>query len=263
MNSADLTLDITRLKAKPRSPWTMAIQQLRLNRGAVIGLFTFLLVILVALLAAQIAPYDPILTSPIDYLQPPSWTHLFGTDSYGRDIFSRTLFGGRISLMVGLVSVLIAASGGVVLGLLAGYTGGLVDGVIMRFMDVLLSFPGILLALGIVALLGPGISNVVIAVGITGSLPPPLAALAVTLFDSSTAMPPRAMTYPFFRSPPPDRPYGRPPSPQGGGKVPSGTTHNTGARVIWRRRPRWRPADRPIDGSPSRQPTWPAAPPRR
>jgi len=92
--------------------------------------------------------------------------HLMGTDEIGRDILSRIIYGSRISLRVGLISVGIAAVGGVVLGLIAGYFGGAVDTVIMRVMDVLLAFPGILLSIAIVAILGPGINNVMIAVGI-------------------------------------------------------------------------------------------------
>src|SRR5690606_9225696 len=98
--------------------------------------------------------------------QPPSMQHLMGTDEIGRDILSRIIYGSRISLRVGLISVGIAAVGGVVLGLIAGYFGGAVDTVIMRVMDVLLAFPGILLSIAIVAILGPGINNVMIAVGI-------------------------------------------------------------------------------------------------
>jgi peptide/nickel transport system permease protein len=155
-------------RAKPRSPRAIAIQQLRRNRGAVAGLIVCTIIVLASVFAPQIAPYDPLLISPQDYLQPPSPAHWFGTDSYGRDVFSRTLYGGRISLSVGLFSVVIAAVIGVVLGLLAGYLGSIVDGTIMRFIDMLMAFPGLLLALGVVALLGPGITNVIIAVGISG-----------------------------------------------------------------------------------------------
>ena len=152
----------------PRSPWLLAANQLRCNRGALIGLAVFLLLLVLTLLSPFITPYDPLKMSAVDYLKPPSTAHPFGTDRFGRDILSRTLAGGRISLAVGLVSVVIAALGGTVLGAVAGYFGGLTDGAIMRFVDMLLAFPGLLLALGIVALLGPGINNVILAVGISG-----------------------------------------------------------------------------------------------
>jgi glutathione transport system permease protein len=96
----------------------------------------------------------------------PSAAHWLGTDSYGRDIFSRIIWGGRISLSVGFISVAIGGAVGVVLGLLAGYLGGWVDSLIMRFSDVLLAFPGILLAIGVVAVLGPGVVNVIYAVAV-------------------------------------------------------------------------------------------------
>ena len=160
--------DRLRAGARPRSPWAIGLQQLRRNRGALIGLAVFALIILLAIFAKQLAPYDPVLISAVDYLKAPGGAHLLGTDEYGRDVFSRTLYGGRISLQVGVISVLIAGIIGIVLGLIAGYFGGLVDGAIMRFIDMLLAFPGILLALGVVALLGPGMSNVMIAVGISG-----------------------------------------------------------------------------------------------
>ncbi|MCX6033114.1 MAG: ABC transporter permease [Chloroflexi bacterium] len=153
---------------RPRSPWQVAAGQLRRNRGAIVGLAAFVLILGLTLLSPLITPYDPVKMSASDYLKAPSLAHLFGTDRFGRDILSRTLAGGRISLAVGLVSVVIAAVGGALLGAVAGYFGGLVDGAIMRFVDVLLSFPGLLLALGIVALLGPGINNVILAVGISG-----------------------------------------------------------------------------------------------
>lgn len=154
--------------AKPRSPWAIATFQLRQNKGAIIGMAVFILIILCSLFAEQLAPYDPIEIAPVDYLQAPSATHWFGTDSYGRDVLSRTLYGGRISLRVGLLSVVFAGIIGVFLGLTAGFYGGLVDAVIMRFIDMLMAFPGLLLALGVVAFLGSGITNLIIAVGISG-----------------------------------------------------------------------------------------------
>ena len=96
----------------------------------------------------------------------PSWQHLCGTDTFGRDIFSRILWGGRISLTVGFVSVALGGVVGVALGLVSGFFGGVVDSLIMRVMDVLLAFPGILLAIGVVALLGPGIDNVIYAIAV-------------------------------------------------------------------------------------------------
>ncbi|NLE58109.1 MAG: ABC transporter permease, partial [Planctomycetes bacterium] len=140
----------------------------RRNKGAMVGLVVFVLIVLSALLAPFLAPYDPLLINPVDYLQAPGQAHLFGTDSYGRDVFSRALYGGRVSLRVGLLSVVIAMVLGTVLGLIAGYAGGVLDNIIMRFVDMLLAFPGLLLALGVVALLGPGLDNVIIAVGISG-----------------------------------------------------------------------------------------------
>lgn len=156
------------VEVKPRSPWRIAYRQLRRNRGAIAGLIVFILIVLSSILAQRLAPYDPLLISPQDYLQPPSRSHWLGTDSYGRDVLSRVLHGGRVSLTVGFASVLIASALGVLLGLIAGYYGGRVDGAIMRFVDMLLAFPGLLLALGVVALLGPGLANVIVAVGISG-----------------------------------------------------------------------------------------------
>jgi ABC-type dipeptide/oligopeptide/nickel transport system permease subunit len=123
-------------------------------------------VMLASLLAPLLAPYDPIKTSQRTSLEAPSPALLMGTDRFGRDILTRVLWGGRQSLPVGFVSVLIATIIGVALGLIAGYYGGAVDGVIMRVMDMLLAFPGILLALAIVAILGGSLLNLMIAVGI-------------------------------------------------------------------------------------------------
>lgn len=123
--------------------------------------------IVIALAAPWVAPYDPYKSDFRSPLKPPSQEHLFGTDDNGRDLFSRVIYGTRISLRVGLISVAIGGGIGIALGILAGYRGGLVDNTIMRLMDLLLAFPGILLALAIIAILGPGLFNVMIAVGIS------------------------------------------------------------------------------------------------
>ena len=144
------------------------VRSFRRNPGALLGLALLLVLVALALLAPAIAPYNPIKQSVAEVLEPPSRAHWFGTDQYGRDILSRVLIGARLSLRVGLVSVAIAAACGSVLGLLAGYYGGLADTVIMRIIDVKLAFPGILLAMAIVAVLGPSLVNLMIAVGIGG-----------------------------------------------------------------------------------------------
>jgi peptide/nickel transport system permease protein len=122
--------------------------------------------VLAALGAPLISPYDPIKASQRTSLEAPSAAHPMGTDRFGRDILSRVLWGGQLSLPVGFVSVLIAAVFGISLGLLAGYHGGRIDAVIMRTVDLMLAFPGILLALAIVAILGSSLLNLMIAVGI-------------------------------------------------------------------------------------------------
>ncbi len=135
------------------------------NRGATVGLIILLVLICMAVAAPLLAPYDPFEISE-NLMEPPSGDHLMGTDPLGRDLMSMIIFGSRISLQVGLIAVGIATVVGTVFGLVAGYMEGWVDNVIMRFMDILLAFPGILLALVIIAVLGSGLFNVMIALGI-------------------------------------------------------------------------------------------------
>jgi len=127
-----------------------------------------LLIIVAAIAAPLIAPFDPSAPDYNNVLAGPSLAHLFGTDSYGRDILSRVIWGGRISLSVGFISVIVGGVVGVALGLVSGFFGGWVDSLIMRGADVLFAFPGLLLALAVVAVLGPGISNVIWATAVFG-----------------------------------------------------------------------------------------------
>lgn len=127
------------------------------------ALLVILAVVLVAILAPVIAPFDPITQSREAFLQGPSSQHLMGTDDLGRDIFSRIVFGSRISLIVGFVTVIISITLGVLIGMISGYFGGIVDMVIQRIMDAIMSIPALILALFIAALLGPAIQNVIIA----------------------------------------------------------------------------------------------------
>ena len=136
------------------------------NRSATLGLALVALIVIVALIGPALAPYNPLIPSPLDRLKGPSSAHFFGTDSLGRDILSRVIYGSRISLAIGLISVTISLVPGTLLGLLAGYFGGKLDSLIMRLMDVLLAFPAILLAIFITAILGPSLPNTMIAVGI-------------------------------------------------------------------------------------------------
>lgn len=149
--------------ATPRS--RKVFWRLLRHKSAVIGLVILTILVAMALFAPLIAPYDPIKISR-DVMQAPSQSHLMGTDNLGRDVFSRVVFGARISLQMGFIAVAIAASIGTLIGLIAGTYGGLVDGVFMRFIDALMALPGILLALTVAATLGPGLYNAMIAVGV-------------------------------------------------------------------------------------------------
>ncbi len=137
------------------------------NRPAVLGLSIILVLMLVAIFAPFIAPFDPILTDLGNRLQPMSANHFFGTDEVGRDIFSRIIFGSRLTLyVVGLVAV-IAPPVGLAIGTISGYLGGKIDTLLMRITDIFLAFPKLILALALVAALGPGIENAVIAIAVT------------------------------------------------------------------------------------------------
>jgi glutathione transport system permease protein len=150
-----------------RTPWFEFWRKFRKQPVALVaGGFVIALVVL-AIVAPWIVPYDAETFFDYDQLNaPPSWQHLFGVDSLGRDILSRILMGARISLAAGFISVAVGALFGTVLGLVAGYYEGWWDRIIMRLCDVLFAFPGILLAIGIVAILGGGMANVIIAVAI-------------------------------------------------------------------------------------------------
>ncbi len=142
------------------------LRRFRKQRPALYALGFLVLLALGALFAPWVAPYDPLTQNLDRVLESPSWDHWFGTDELGRDVASRTLFAARISLMAAFQAVLIALVIGVPPGLLAGLAGGWVDNLIMRFTDALMAFPPLILAVAIVAALGPSLTNAMIAVGI-------------------------------------------------------------------------------------------------
>ncbi|WVT73872.1 ABC transporter permease subunit [Sinorhizobium chiapasense] len=142
------------------------------NRGAVIGLVFFLFLVLLAVFAPWIAPHDPVAQYRDAVLVPPVWQeagradYLLGTDAVGRDMLSRLIYGTRFSLFVGVIVTTLSLVGGIALGVIAGYFRGWVDTVIMRVMDIILAFPSLLLALVLVAVLGPGLVNAMIAIAL-------------------------------------------------------------------------------------------------
>ena len=159
--------------ARPRqigssSPWLQAWARLRRSNLAMVGAALVLIVGLAALFAPWLAPYDPANIELRQRLQAPSAEHWLGTDDLGRDVFSRLLYGARVSMIVGVTVVLIRALIGVTIGIIAGYYAGRVDAILMRVTDVFIAFPGILLALAIMAIWGTGLDRVVIALSVAG-----------------------------------------------------------------------------------------------
>jgi peptide/nickel transport system permease protein len=146
-------------------------QALRKNRLSWVGVALLVLIVGVALLAPWIAPHDPLQQNIAYRLDPPSSDYWLGTDSYGRDVLSRLMYGARISLLVGFVSILIAMVVGSALGILAGYVGGFIDQLVMGLVDVLLSFPALLLGLMVAAMLGANLHNLIIAIALTEIAP--------------------------------------------------------------------------------------------
>lgn len=149
-----------------RGLWGDAVRRLARNRPALLGLVFITVFVLAALLAPTIAPYGPLEGSLAQRLQPPSQAHVMGTDSQGRDEYSRVLFGAQVSLVAGVGSVVMGVLIGGTIGALAGGVGGKLDALLMRVVDVMLAVPGILLAIGIVAFLGRGLPQILFAVAI-------------------------------------------------------------------------------------------------
>ncbi|MFZ4614592.1 MAG: ABC transporter permease [Rectinemataceae bacterium] len=162
MSAAGTPMDVP--KGKPSG---LARNSLARNPLALLSLAGFLLLVLSAILAPLLSPYNPTDMNYDAILSPPDAAHPFGTDDLGRDVLSRVLWGGRESLRVGILAILIAGTVSINLGLVSGYLGGWVDNLIMRIMDVFLAFPHILLVISIVAILGPGLTTVLIALGVS------------------------------------------------------------------------------------------------
>jgi peptide/nickel transport system permease protein len=169
---SDIAVDEISLRAEAittpvRSPWAVIIRRLIRHRSAQMGLALVLFVVLIAVLAPIVAPYDATIDSnPVARLKPPSAAHWFGTDSLGRDVALRIAHGARVSLSVGVVSVVLALIVGTLIGLLAGMATSRIDNLLMRLMDILMAFPDLLLAIAIVAMRGPGLGNTLLAISI-------------------------------------------------------------------------------------------------
>ncbi|HXH12141.1 MAG TPA: ABC transporter permease [Alphaproteobacteria bacterium] len=141
------------------------------NKGAVFGLGVFLAIVCMALFADVLAPYNPFEQNYARIMEGPSAEHWLGTDSFGRDMLSRIIYGARIALVVGILAVMLAMAIGVTLGLISGYYGGLLDTLIMRIMDGLFAFPILILAIALMAVMGFGVRNVIIAVAVVSIAP--------------------------------------------------------------------------------------------
>ncbi|GAE28260.1 dipeptide transport system permease protein DppC [Halalkalibacter wakoensis JCM 9140] len=167
---SDQSVKNTETLSRPPSPtaerWKSFYKKLRKNKAAMVGGLLIIFFILLAIIGPFFTPYEPNVQNHVNKLAGPSGEHWFGTDHHGRDIFSRIIHGMSITLYVGFFSVFIGAVFGIFLGIVSGYYGGKIDTVIMRIMDIFLAFPGILLALAIVSVLGGSLTNVIIAVGI-------------------------------------------------------------------------------------------------
>ncbi len=156
-DTAPVPSDTAALEGRRRSQFLRLWRRFSRNKGAVFGLFVLLAIVAASIFADTLSPYDPIAQDFMALMEPPSARHWLGTDSLGRDILSRMIYGSRIALIVGILAVLSAMLVGVTLGLIAGYYGGLIDSVIMRIMDGLFAFPILILAIALMAIMGLGL----------------------------------------------------------------------------------------------------------
>ncbi len=170
MTANSTSMDQELINLRKQSNAKAVLKRLFKNKLAMVGLVIVLVLVISAIFAEQIAPYDPYAQDYAHMKEFPSAEHWLGTDTYGRDILSRIIYGGRISLLVGIMSILISLVIGGLLGLSAGYFGGMYDNIVMRCMDIMMSIPGFLLAVCISSALGTGVQNTAIAISI-GCIP--------------------------------------------------------------------------------------------
>src|SRR5690625_4154574 len=169
-NASNEIEDTQEEKVNPFVSWTKLLLK---SKTGTLGLILVLIVVLVAPFASVLAPYDPAQTNPAHMLQPPFWQdggsmdHILGTDNLGRDLLSRIIYGTRVSLLVGIFAVILAGAIGVVLGLMSGYYGGIVDTIVMRLVDSFLAIPSILITLVILSIVGPGLWTLIVVLGVT------------------------------------------------------------------------------------------------
>jgi peptide/nickel transport system permease protein len=175
MSNGSMTLEIVGAASERQSRWDVRriLRELVRNKAALLGLVILTIITAAAILAPLVSPVDPQVQDVEMRLKPPGWTlaegqtSLFGTDHLGRDILSRLIFGARISLIIGLSAVSVAGTLGTLIGLVAGYRGGRIDDLCMRMTDTMLAMPFILLALAVIAVLGPSLRNIILVLGIT------------------------------------------------------------------------------------------------
>jgi len=165
-STSQMESNLNKEERAPRSLFADAMHRLFRNKLAIAGMIIMGTFLLTAIFAPLIAPYDPIKQELIMRRRPPSQEHWFGRDDLGRDILSRIIFGARLSLQVGVLSVGFAIVIGALIGAFTGFMGGWVDSIVMRLMDIMLAFPSLLLAIAIVSILGPGLINMLYAIGI-------------------------------------------------------------------------------------------------
>ncbi len=160
--------DISNLKRKKSSQMSLVWSRFKKNKLALVGFIIVSIVIFIAIFAPLLTPYDPLDTDPFNRLKAPSAEHWLGTDELGRDVLTRLFYGSRIALLIGVLIILFEGAIGIILGILSGFFGGAIDIVTMRIVDILRSFPVVILAMAIAGIMGQGLLNVVIALGIVG-----------------------------------------------------------------------------------------------
>jgi peptide/nickel transport system permease protein len=159
---------VAQTEIRPGRRWSRRTRTWQARPSFVVGCIALGLVVLVAIVGPWLVPYNPTTQDLSNLLKPPSAQHLFGTDNYGRDIFSRVIYASRIDLQIGIIGVLLPWIIGVLLGLISGYVGGIVDTLIMRLLDTVAAFPFLVLVIGIIAILGPGLVNMYIGLTLVG-----------------------------------------------------------------------------------------------